>query len=419
MTEVKMPRKILMITIALAGLYSSSMASIFVGTHNRSFTADTLFDDDIFITGNKVRFESQVSGDLIGACQEMVISGQIRGNVNLAARNINIIGPIDNSFRGFAQNIEINSGIHRNLIAFAQSVNMGPGAEIGSDANIFAGQVTFEGKIGKKLTVYAEKVTIAGTVIGDLVLHSENIEIRPNAIIEGDFRYTSPEEIKIPAGASIKGKTIWKKVEKGDEGKKFQAFKPITFAVHIFLIFNFIFGGIIYILTLILGNAILIPIMFLALIFSGIVTLALTRRRAVLAIDVMRKRPLVATGLGLLIILLFPIVTALAMLTLIGIPLAALMIFGFGILLFIGFIYTSVYIGSWLCRMIGIKKKEPSFVCFITGSILLTLLSLTPILGWIIVVVTLMFGSGAIILSLEKFKAEIAKIDELDKPQIA
>jgi cytoskeletal protein CcmA (bactofilin family) len=382
---------------------SISFASIFIGAQSRSFLQDTLFDDDLYFAGNNIRFESQVSGDLVGACQEFVYAGHTRGNINWAARKITIAGPVDGSVRVFAQNIDINSPLGRNLIAFAQAINIGPAAEIAKDANLYAAQVIFEGKAAGRLTIDADLVSISGSIGGDLRIRANDLEIKPNTVIEGNLVYKSPIEAKIPAGAVVKGEVKWTQIEKGAQTQKYHAFRPITFMIFSFSILNFLFSLIIFLLALILGNTALIPLMYLALIASGVVILSLTKNKAIKAVAIMRARPWVSLALGLVILLLFPLATGLAILTLVGIPLAVIILFGCAILLLVGAVYVAVYVGSFICRIFNIKKKEPSLVCLVTGMVTLATLCLIPVIGWFVVIAVMMFGLGAVVLSFDLF----------------
>jgi cytoskeletal protein CcmA (bactofilin family) len=408
-------KKILNLTVFLfLCLFCISSASIFIGAQNKSFRADTLYDDDLYLAGNSIRFESQITGDLIGACQDFVYSGQSQGGVNWAARHINIIGPVAGSVRAFAQTIEINSIIGRNLIVFAQSVNLGPSTDIARDASLFGSQVSFEGKVSGKMKIDGERIKISGIVEGDLTINALELEVSPNTVINGRLIYKSPNEAKIPAGAVIQGEIKWLRQDKEAKSEKYHAFRSITSMIMGFMLINIIASIAIFILSLFLGNIVIIPLIYLSLIASGLITLGLTKNKATKCVAIMKERPWVSIGLGFVIMLIFPLAIGLTIITLIGIPIAVLILFGCGILMFLGAIYTALYIGSLLCKLAGIKKQEPSLVCLLLGIFTLTSASLIPVLGILVILVTLMFGLGATVLSFEMFNPK--KISETLAP---
>ena len=142
---IKSTFKILMLTLAFS---SMTYASIFIGTDNKNFKPQAVYDDDIFLGGNKIRFQSEITGDLIGGSRELNFSGTSLGNINWAAQWIIINGPVERSVRIFAQTIDINAPIGRNLIAFGQSISIGPETRITRDAMIAGGTIIFEGFVG-------------------------------------------------------------------------------------------------------------------------------------------------------------------------------------------------------------------------------------------------------------------------------
>ncbi len=397
--------------VLLLSTYCFVSASIFIKTQNKSFPADTTFDDDLYLAGNSVRFESQINGDLIGVCRYLVYSGQSQGNINLAAQQINVIGPVSGSIRAFAQSVEINSTIGRNLIAFAQSINIGPATDIGRDASLFGGQITFEGTVRGDMRADCERLKISGVVDGNLKINAVDFEISPNSVINGDLIYKSPTEAKIPAGTVVRGETKWIKLEPEERAEKYHAFRSITALVIGFMIINIISSLIIFLLYILIGNTVIIPLMYLSLIACGLIILGLNKNKATKCVAIMRERPWVSLGLGFVIILILPLAIGVAMITLIGIPMAVLILFGSGIALFIGAVYTALYIGSFLCKLVGIKKQEPSIVCLVIGIIVLATLSLIPVLGFLIIALALMFGLGSTVLSFELFRPQ--KISEI------
>ncbi|OQX91382.1 MAG: hypothetical protein B6D58_08380 [candidate division Zixibacteria bacterium 4484_95] len=369
---------------------------------NITFSPDSVYDDDIYIAGGAIRFQSKVTGDLIGASRVLVFSGETNSSLNWTAQHITIIGPVNASLRVFAQTIDINAPVGRNVLAFGQSIKIGPSTEISNNACICAAEVTFEGDVNN-LIIRAERVTIAGNVNGNLDIEANKLEIQPNTVVEGDFYYKTPEEIKLKSGAVIKGETHWTEMEKKVEGKKYKAFSAITFILKMFLVLNLIFSLLVLIITLIPGNTVMILLVFLALLVSGLVVIKLNKPRALKTMIIMENRFFVALGLGLVLLLLFPFVACIAILTIIGIPLGLIIVFAFGIFCFAGSIYTAQFVGTKLARFLNIQREPPSFICLVLGIVALCGISLIPYIGWIVALFVLILGLGAIVLSFERF----------------
>lgn len=393
----------LILAIGLA-MFVDASAAIFIGTNYRSFEADTVYDDDFYIGGNSIRFQSEVTGDLIGGSRDLVFTGICGGDIMWGAQHIAIKGTVDRTVRLFGQDIEINAFIGRDLLAFGQKIIIGPGTKIIKDGGFFGESIEFNGFIGRNLLIRGDKVSISGTINGNLDIEAKDLEIKPNTVIEGNLIYKTPEQAKIESSVIIHGEVKWTEMQAKSKGQEYKAFSPITFMVNMFLVFNFIFGILIFIITLILGNGWLIPLMFLGLIVSGIVIVSLNRNMALKAVGVLEKRFFASFGLGILLILLFPLAGFLAIVSIIGMPLGMLILFGFGMVCFIGSIYTAQFVGCSIGRLLNLGKIPPSIFTLIIGIVILAGLILIPIIGWLIAIVVLAAGMGSVILSLERFK---------------
>lgn len=401
--KIKLFWQILLITALLTGI---TQATIFIGTDDKSFQSDTIYNDDVFISGNSIRFQSQVTGDLIGASQELVFSGTCDGNINWASRWLTINGSVDGSLRGFAQTIDINAPIGRNLLAFAQNITIGPSTYISRDAYLFGEEIIFKGNTDNLLHIKGDKVVIAGNIGGDLNISANQIEIKPSTTIEGDLIYESYEKIKFEESVHIAGKVDWTELEKEDKESAYHAFQPINFMLIMYLIINFFFSLIVLLLTLLLGNKILIPLMYLTILVSGLVIVSINKSMALKAVKVIQERFMVALGLGILLILLFPIAAFLATLTIVGIPLGIIIVFTFGIFSFAGAVYSAQYVGIYIGRLLKIERQPSSAIYSIIGIIFLATLILIPIIGWLVAFLTLALGLGSLTLSLERFKGK-------------
>jgi len=396
-----------MVLILTALIIGTSHATIYLGVENKSYSPERTFDDDIFLAGNTIRFQSQINGDLIGGCQELVFSGICQGNINWASRKLTINGPVNGSIRGFAQHIDINAPVGRNLMAFGQTITIGPATYIHRDATLFGEEIVFQGTVGNYARFGGDKVTIAGKFGGDLKIEAKEIEIEPVTVIEGDLIYESPYRVKIEDSVIIKGETRWIEIDQETEKEAYDAFAPVKFMLMMFLSLNCLISIIVFLIAMIPGNAVMIPLMFLTLIVSGIILVSLNRKLALKTVTVIKDRFLVALGLGILLILLFPFVSLLAILTVIGIPIGIIIIFAFGIFCFAGVVYSALFVGTYVGRLLNISKQPPSILCLIIGIIILGCLILIPVMGWIIAVLILAVGLGALVLSIDRAKVQI------------
>jgi cytoskeletal protein CcmA (bactofilin family) len=404
MEETMNKRYPLAILIWLTLIISISQASIFLGTNNRNFEPGEIIDDDLFIGGNSIKFESDITGDLFGGSRELVFYGKGGGNINWAAQSITIGGAVKNSVRVFAYSIDVNGVIGKNLVAFAQNITVGPDTRVKKDATLFGGEIDFDGYLGENLIIQGARVSVSGKIDGDVSINAKTLEIKPNTVINGDLVYTSPAKIKIPNTVEIRGETLWVEVKPEEQKPEYRPFKPIIFSIMIFLVISFAYYLYVFIWLLFIGNAWIIIITFLALIICGVIIVHLNLKLSQRSLYTLEKRFFPSLGLGILIILLFPLASLIAFISFIGWPLGFLLIFAFGTFAFSGAIYAAQFLGCLVLRIINVSKKSPSFLGLVLGIVILVLLTLIPVAGWIITVAAISSGLGALILSLDKFR---------------
>ncbi|MCP2521149.1 hypothetical protein NLD30_11990, partial [SCandidatus Aminicenantes bacterium Aminicenantia_JdfR_composite] len=103
-------------------------------------------------------------------------------------------------------------------------------------------------------------------------------------------------------------------------------------------------------------------------------------------------------GIGFVILICLPIASVLIAITVIGIPLSLILLLFYFLFLYIGKILVSLVIGEEILR----KKAEFSIWALILGIGIFTVLYNIPYIGWIIKLITIIIGLGA--LSVAVFK---------------
>jgi len=393
------------LTSILAANPGKVLATQFLNPEQKGFKADSVYDDDVFIAGNKLKFDSKVRGDLFAACNEMVQSEIVDGNFNSFSQSIQSLGPIRGSFRSFARYVSCNAPIGRNLIAFGQEITIGPDVDIGRDAHLFAANVNFQGNVKGDLKAYSREIVFSGSVGGDFVYKGGELSIDPDAVIEGDLIYETPEKADISTSARITGEVKWTRTER----KEREQSGWVTFGkVFTWLISHrgyFLFMTIIS-LGLFMGLAIPFPaglsmvILWIMLAISGNILIVLSKGMALRTEQNLSNKLFPSLGIGFAILFLAPIVAVVLLLTIIGAPLGAVLILLFGAGCFGGGIYAALFIGRKICRLLGIGDGRPGYLCFTIGMVILVALSFIPIIGYLLSMLVIMMGLGGLTLAL-------------------
>jgi len=230
--------------------------------------------------------------------------------------------------------------------------------ETAGDVLVVDGDVTIRGTVTGDVFVLDGDITIRGTVKGDVAAASGLATLGRRGRIDGDLVYGDDTPVQAP-GSQVGGK-----VEKFDVGDA-----SIIGAIGFFIGF--------------------VVSMFLL----GLVLILLAPRAAEAVARSARTKPLVCAGVGLLALILLPLITVAAFVTIVGIPLAVVLLFLIVPLLAMSYVTTALVLG----RLILKKSK---LLAFLVGLIVLGLLTLIPIAGGLIGFLAIIFGLGALFVTL-------------------
>lgn len=393
--------KIILIAAALTG---NANGTQFISPKGNDSVIINEYNDDVCLTGNTIRFDGKVRGDLYAACNELVQSDTIEGNLDVACKSIQSLGPVGRSLTAFAYSISCNAPIGRNLMGFAKQIVIGPDVIIGMDANLFAGSVVFQGDVKGKLKIRSSNATFSGKVAGDLQFAGDSLIISSDAVIGGDLIYCSPSRAEIGKLATIGGEIKWTECERDEKDRGTSAGHVFMWlasqrgyflALTVFSLIFFIFSAIPFPAFL---SVIGLSISFL---LSGNIFILLSKNVSLKTEKVLNKKMFPSIGVGFAVLLLSPFATLILLLTIFGAPLGAILILTLGIACFAGCVYASLFLGRKICLFLGIgSQTSTGYGCYSIGIIIVMLLSLIPVIGYILAMLVTMMGLGGLVLAV-------------------
>lgn len=401
--------------------FSESHAFKSYSSPNIKLPPDSVITEDVYLTGDKIKMDATVDGDLVGFCRSLVFEGKLTGAMNVFSYQTVVFGEIENSLRCFCYEVDVNSLVGRDLIAFGYRVNLGPEGTVKNDALIFCNQAILDGNIEGDLTVGCKKVTIGGTIDGDVDLEADRIYLLPTALIKGNLTYKSPQPAKIESGATILGVTDWKEVEEKDkkEGKNLFAILP-GLPTNL-IVFQIAMGGLSLLTGLVysgifsaVGIGIFIPILLIiAIMIAALVAVTLSRQFTEAVRNKAYCQSLKSLSLGLLVLIIAPIILLILMVTFLGLPLGILALLFFVLSALLGWIFSAYLFGERILRFISAGKTPSRAVSTLLGVLLLLLLGLIPyFVGFLITLVALIWGLGAVLLAGHSLLRPAEKIPE-------
>jgi hypothetical protein len=269
----------------------------------------------------------------------------------------------------------------------------------GSDVVRFGSDVVIDMNelVNGNVVAIASDIRVEGKVTGDVMAVLGSVELGSDAIVNGEV-VSIFGSIEREDGSVIRGETAV-------IGGSYRRHGGITLPFTVFG--GGLFGGVGKVLSLIIG----ILLMLILLFFIP--------RRMRCAADYTTASLLKSFGLGLLLffggIILVVILAIILAITIVGIPVAVLLVFSFAALLFIGYLVSALALGSFVTRRCGVES-DSLYLQAIVGLFLLSILgivaafmTMSPIfgparvmiraIGGIIQFVAVVAGAGAFILS--------------------
>ena len=338
---------------------------------------------DRFMAGGSITRTQPVAGDLIAAGGEVQLDSAVTGDAVAAGGNVRIGGSVGQNLYAAGGRVNLNGAFGRNVRLAGGRVEVDPTASIQGNLTVAGGTLRLRGAVKGLVQAAGGNVTIDGPIEGDVSVSSGHLTLGPNAKIGGSLRYRSGEEMVRDPGAQVAGK-----VERlsGEHGYESHA------SAHIPL-----FGG---------GWIWSAGLILLAALMAAAVPPASMRISGEL-----RLHPWLALLFGFIALVCIPMAAVVLMVTVIGIPLAMLVILAYIILLALGYVATAVAFGDTALanfRPADARRSSWRVLAAIAAMLVLTLVARIPFLGTFIAFVAMLIGIGAILLALRPGKAAAA-----------
>jgi len=347
---------------------------------------DQTVEGNLYAAGNTITVEGTVTGDIICAGQNININGRVEGDIICAGQTLNINGQVGGSARLVGNSININAKVGRGAQAFGATINFGSDSEIGQDLLAAGATVEIRGKINGNLHGAADNLTLAGKVgknvrfklderiRDDKKIKSENqksLTITESAVVGGDIAYSAGSEGEISSGAQVAGKVTYNKPKPKKDKSWQMGIWGKTYSI------------------------------FAALVI-GLVLISLWRKPVINLTDKMIAKTWPTIGWGAVVMFLTPIIAVVLMITLIGFPLALLLLGAWMIAMCLSKILVGIMVGRAMLEKFWEKKKDSLIWAMILGVVIVKIIFTIPLVGWLLALVATWWGLGGIWLMFRK-----------------
>jgi hypothetical protein len=329
--------------------------------------------NDTFVAGDAPRVTQPVKGDLVAAGGELRIAAPVAGDLLAAGGTLRMDGAAGQDLYAVGGQVALEGTVARNARVAGGSVSLGPQARIGGNASLAGGRIEVLGAIGGYLQTAGGRVLIDGAVAGDVDAAAGALELGPRARIGGKLRYRGGEPLKQDPAAQVQGGI--ERLEMALHRRGERAAGRAAFGVWT------------------LGLMVLAAVLVAALPGASARVLEAARTRfgwSLLA--------------GFIALVTVPVAAVVLLATVIGIPLALLVLLDYFALLLVGYVAAGAALGDaalrrWLASRAAQRGWRALFAAL--GVLAICLLALIPWLGGLIAFLALIAGMGAMVLQLK------------------
>jgi cytoskeletal protein CcmA (bactofilin family) len=368
-------RKSILIILGLALLVAPISALAFEARNAQSVVVgkDEVVDGNLFAAGSSIQIDGTVKGDVFCAGQTVSITGMVEGNVFCAGQSLSISSQIDGDLIGAGQNLNFKGDVARNLIFAGQNITTDSDSAIGWQAILAGASVDLSGPIEQDLLAAGANFRLAGAIgrNADLWLDrtaGNSLTIAPTGLISGDLTYHALSEANIEPGSQILGKTDFKKLAPLADRHPQGAWAG-----------KWLFGT-------------------LASFLIGLLFILVWPRKIRELSVLLRDGTNANFGWGLALTVLTPLAALILMFTLIGLPLAFLVLILWLVLMWLGKILASLYIGGLVTEKWLPSKKKSLYWQLGTGLIVSYFFFSLPFIGGLASFIAIIYGLGTLYL---------------------
>jgi len=343
---------------------SFAYALQFSAGESLDFKSEQTIADDFYVFGSNVDLKSTIDGDLIILGSRINFSGNTSGDLTVAGADIKISGTVGDDLRIGGGQVEISGSVSDDVIIGGGRVTLTKEAKIGGDLIVGAGMVEIKGIVEGAIKGNGGSLEISGEIWGTSNVRFNQVIVKSGAKII-NLTYKSPREATIEDNTEI-SIISFKKIDR-------KTGKAGAVAVQSFWRLLSFLGYLIVALILIK----LLP--------------KVSEKTAELCLKESWKTFLV----GLVILIFIPAVAIMAMITLVGLQLGAVLLAIYTALIFLATIPVAICIGNIILKIFN--KKASLALKMVLGLTAVYLVRLIPLIGGAISFIILCIGIGVII----------------------
>lgn len=349
---------------------SQMSQSIYVGP-------DEIISGNFIKAGNVIDIQGAVNGDVILAGNSITISGPVAGDVIAAGNNIRISGKVSGSIRVVGNSIQVDTEVSHNVWAAGNTFVLGKDGKVGWDVYSAGASIQLNGPVAGNVWAAGANLIIGNEIGKDVnasIDKEGQITLYPSAKIDGNLTYKAAkdEQLVLKDGAKVIGQTSRKAiiVPAQTDWKRF--FGPAYFFFKLISLFG--------------------------LLVVGLVLVTLVPKMLLEIKEEMVKKVWPSVGWGFVYLVVIPVLVIILAITIIGLPLALMLVPLYVVGLYISTVIAGFTIGLLLLNKLNKDQYKGSLIWpLVLGLVVLVILSSIPLIGWLVKLFLVLWALGAAI----------------------
>jgi cytoskeletal protein CcmA (bactofilin family) len=341
------------------------------------------FGGDRFVAAGAPTVSEPVKGDLFIAGGSIDVDAPVSGDVVAAGGRVRVDEEVAQSVYAAGGQLTLNGGVGRNVRLAGGRIEVGPQARISGNLTVIGGQLRLRGRVDGHVQAGAGRVLIDAPVTGDVAVTAGRVELGPRARIGGKLSVRSREELKQAPEAQVLGgieqQPLPLRRERGGERLGPHGERIVSA------------GGWVWTVGLMLLAVVLVAM--LPRFFGGVA-------------QVLRERPAWAAGIGFIVLICMPAAALVLLMTIVGAPLALVLVPLYFVLLLIGYVSAGIALGDWVLARwsatpgTAAAPKGKRALAVALAVLAVALAARVPWIGGWIAFAALLLGLGALAMHL-------------------
>lgn len=201
-----MKKRILAVALVLAAIIGITAAPamarsmISASDATTSVAKDVVVDGSAYLVGDTITVAGTVNGDVYCAGKQVVISGIVNGDVLCGGQNVTVSGTVNGDIRAGGMAVVVSGLVKGSVTLMGGTVTLDASSTIDRDATVIGGIVTLNGAVNRDVMMGASTVNITGKMGGDINGSVDALSVTAAAKVGGNVSYVSQTDASISSG---------------------------------------------------------------------------------------------------------------------------------------------------------------------------------------------------------------------------